>query len=239
MAKGNWRDELDNALLDVLRNQGVEEFLQVGVDFLNVDPRGDTKLRSQVSGEVCEVILVGLSMNYAQVAKRKMRVYHSVVLKDLRDKGSDFRTELDAVIVTPYFILTTECKSYFGEVSIVDQCSLVHFGTKTDVWRQSKLHHMHLMNYAKQFVSAKIGMPQPPVFANAFVFSNSRLLDKRSQAGKRSLRVLTASNLIQYYEAMFKRYTTPIFDFDRACRVIGKCASSIKLHEDHKRFLGY
>jgi len=239
VAKGNWRDNLDNTLLSVLQEKGVDAFLKVGVDFLNVNPKGDTKLKSQVAGEVCEVVLIGLSMEFARLSGYKMRTYHSVVLKDLRNPKGDFRTELDFVMVTPYFMLTTECKSYYGEVVIRDKCVLEHAGYSMDVWKQSKLHHTHLMQYGQQLVKPGLALPRPPIFANAFVFSNSRLSDERSIEGKKMLKVLTTSSVVQYYEAMFAKYRTPVFDFDRACSVISKCASSVKLHAEHKRFLGY
>lgn len=233
----DWQKKLDNKLFSVLQNRGIEEFLQLGVLMLNIDPRGDKKLRGQVSGEVCEVMLVGITQRYAEVTKVPMRVFHSVVLKDLTNLHGDFRTELDAVIVTPYFILTSECKSYYGEVVVSDKCTLSHCGSSTDVWRQSRLHHRSLVQYSQQFVKTPVG--NIPVFANAFVFSNAVLRDERVGADKLALRVLTTRNVVPYYDAMFKRYKTPVFDYNRACKIFQACADSNKLHAEHKKFLGY
>lgn len=239
MAKGNWRDTLDTKLLDVLEKHGTDAFLNLSLDMLKVDHKGDREFRAQVNGEVCEVVIVGLSQQYIKLSGVKARVYHSVVLKDLRNLQGEFRTELDFVMVTPHFLLTSECKSYYGDISVTGNCTLSHAGQETDVYRQSKLHHSNLLEYSKQLVLPKVGVPRPPVFANAFVFSNGNINDKRPPEQRRLLRILTTSSLIDYYEAMFKRYQTNVFDYERACRIFEKCAGSVSLHSQHKKYLGY
>lgn len=239
MAKGNWRDNLDNQLFDILAEEGTDAFLELSLGMLDINPRGDKQLRAQVNGEVCEVVLMGLSRKYLELSGNEGRVYHSVVLKDLQDVHGEFRTELDFVMVTPYFMLTTECKSYYGDISISGNCTLSHMGRDTDVYRQSRLHHTHLVRYAEQLSLPGQKLPRPPVFANAFMFSKGRINDRRSEAQRKTIRVLTTSDLVGYYNAMFKRYTKPAFNYERACTVLSKCAASVKLHAQHKKFLGY
>lgn len=237
MAKGNWRDSLDRKLLHVLKTEGVGSFLDLATAMLDVNPNGDPKLKAQFVGEVCECVFWGLTKKYLQATGREAQVYHSVVLKDLNNIRSDFRTELDFVLVAPSFILTTECKSYSGSVSITKECTLNHRGQESDVWRQSKLHYDKLMLYGKQLVLPESKLPSPPVFANVFLFSNADVKDLRGNRGM--LRVNTTASLFNFYDAMFSKYSHSVFDYDRACKIFKMCSASKKLHAQHGDYVGY
>ena len=237
MAKGNWRDSLDRKLLGVLKKDGVAHFLELAASMLDVDAKGDPTMKAQFVGEVCECVFWGLTREYLEATGNEAQVFHSVVLKDLRDPKSDFRTECDVVLVTPCFMLTTECKAYSGKVVVSNECTLQHRGVSSDVYKQSKLHYDKLMLYAKQLVIPGKQLPAPPVLANAFLFSNSTVEDNR--VDKNKLRLVTTSSLINYYEAMFKRYTTPVFDYERACKIFKLCSASKKLHYQHGEYVGY
>ena len=239
MAKGNWRDSIGRSLLGILEMEGVESFLRTATEALSVNPRGGYKLKAQFVGEICEIVLIGLTAKYLSVTNRKAKIFQSVVLKDLNNPKSDFRTELDAVLVTPYFLLTTECKSYAGAIRVTDNCTLNHKDMSADVFAQSKLHVDKLKLYAKQLVTPNQGLVNPPVFANVFVFSNASIEDRRTTIGKRSLTVTTASNIMGYYEEMFKRYNVPVYDYERACKIMQACSDSKKLHAQHAKYLGY
>lgn len=237
MAKGNWRDDVDRELMSVLKRKGVSDFLSVAQAMLSVNIEGDAKLRAQFVGEVCECVFMGLARKYIEVAQKEATVFHSVVLKDLANLQSEFRTELDFVIASSGFILTTECKSYAGEVTITDKCTLSHYSQSYDVWSQSKLHHDKLVQYGKQLVLPNHRVPTLPVFADVFLFSRASLRDNRRH--KDTLRVNTSSTLFDYYDQMFRRYSTPVFDYQRACKIFGVCSRSKKLHAQHGEYVGY
>ena len=167
------------------------------------------------------------------------KAYHSVVLKDLSNPYSDFRTELDFVLVTPSFILTTECKSYSGNLVITGDGVFTHRGKSTDVYQQNVLHHKYLLKYAVQLIIPGPGSPTVPVFANAFVFSNADIVDKRPAMSAKKMRIHTTSTLIDFYEQMFERYTHPVFNYQKACKVFHAGSQSKALHAEHARFLGY
>lgn len=237
MAKGNWRDTLDRKLLGVLKRDGTAQFLSLAVAMLGVDPEGDPKMKAQFVGEVCECVFWGLTKKYLEATKREAQVYHSVVLKDLRNPKSDFRTELDFVLVTPSFMLTTECKSYAGDVRVTQECTLEHKGMSSDVWRQSKLHYDKLVLYGEQLVLPNSRLPKLPVFANVFLFSNAAVEDRRTRPDL--LRVNTTATLFDFYDEMFRKYTRPVYDYERACKIFRLCSASKKLHAQHGEYVGY
>ena len=221
MAKGNWRDELGRDMRRIVKDKGIGAFLDVAQEMLNVDARGDGKQKAQFVGEVCEIVNMELTKQYLALSGNKGTIFQSCVLHDLKNPKSDFRTELDTVLVTPYFLLTSECKSYSGELVITGQGTFTHRGMEADVYKQSLLHHTHLMRYGEQLTMPELKLPKPPVFANAFVFSNAKIIDKRSREAEARLRVVTTSELIAYLDAMFKKYNKPVFDYERAVKIFG------------------
>lgn len=237
MAKGNWRDTLDRKLLNVLKREGASAFLSLAVDMLGVDAEGDPQMKAQFVGEVCECVFWGLTKEYLRLKKHQAQVFHSVVLKDLHNMKSDFRTELDFVLVAPGFLLTTECKSYAGSVVITKECTLEHRGKSSDVWSQCKLHHSKLVLYGQQLVNPNQRIATPPVFANVFLFSNASVEDRRRNSNL--IRVDTASTIFSFYDAMFAKYRKPVFDYDRACKIFRLCSASKKLHAQHGEYVGY
>lgn len=237
MSKGNWRDDLDQKLLGVLDSQGVGNFLDLATAMLSVNAGADPQLKAQFVGEVCECVFWGLTREYLKTSGKQARVFHSVVLKDLQNVKSNFRTELDFILVSPSFILTTECKSYAGTVTVKDECTLVHRGKSSNVWSQSKLHYDKLMLYSQQLSLPSAQVARLPVYANVFLFSDSKIKDVRSNPNL--IRITTASTILNYYDAMFKSYTKPVFDYARACKVFGVCSASTRLHEQHGKYVGY
>lgn len=239
MGKGNWRDSLTEKLLDILHTRGVDDFLNVAVSMLDVKAGDAGKVKAQFVGEVGEAVIVGLTEEYLKLTGRKARVFHSVILKDLHSVQSDFRTELDFLLVSEGFMLTTECKSFAGEVKVTGYCTFQHRAQEHNLYAQSKLHVDKLLPYAQRFTLPGLRIVRPPVYANAFLFSNAEIKDMREASKKEHLRVHTTSTLFDFYDAMFRKYQSKVFDYARACRVFEQAASSEKLHAEHKSYLGY
>lgn len=237
--KGNWRDEFDQKMLGVLRAHGVTAFLQTATSLLNVNASGATDVRAQMVGELCEVVLQGLTEQYFKDRKVEGKFYHSVVLPDLGNMKSSYRTELDAVIATPYFILTTECKSYKGSISLRGKGSIVRNGSTMDVYKQSLGHHKALVKFGEQLVIPGTGIAKPPIFANGFIFSNGEISDDRSSSDQGAFTFLTLSSLYRYYDEMYRRYTSRVFDMEKMHKVFTVCSESVALHAEHKSYLGY
>ena len=239
MAKGNWRDDLDKKLLGVLKRDGIKKFLELATCMLGVNAEGDPQMKAQFVGEVCECVFWGLLQKYIEVTGVEAKLFHSVVLKDLQDTTSKFRTELDFVLVSRGFLLTTECKSYAGDITITDKCTFNRKRGSSDIWRQSVLHHSKLYLYAEQLVKPRLAVAKPPVFANVFLFANGSITDKRSDGDRASLTVLTTSSIFDYYDRMFSRYRNEIYDYERACKIFKLCSASRELHRQHGEFVGY
>lgn len=237
--KGSWVDELNEKLLGILKNEGVEKFLAVSKAMLAVDARQSPSMKAQFVGQVCETVLFGLTQEYIKLRNVKAACYASTVLKDLQDMQSSFRTELDFILCSPSFLLTTECKSYAGPVEIVGQGEFKHRGKSNNVYSQSLLHYKKLNLYAEQVSLPNLGLGRLPVFANAFIFSNSTVKDSRPDQCKSSLSVLTVSSLFGYYDRLFAKYKREVYDYQKACRVFTACSASKELHRQHKEFLGY
>lgn len=237
--KGDRTDLVHQTLLNILDKDGVPQFLSVAKAMLSVDAGRVPSMKAQFVGQVCETVLYGLTREYIKLRCVKASCYPSVVLKNLKDMGSDFRTELDFIICSPYFILTTECKSYAGAITVRGKGEFRHRGHKADVYRQSVLHHRHLYTYAEQLVKPKLGLSKLPVFANAFVFSNSTVSDERTGADASAMSILTVSSLFGYYDQMFSKFGKEVFDYPKACRVFGACSKSVELHRQHKAYIGY
>lgn len=239
MAKDNWRDDFSERLLEVLRVSGPSAFMEQATAYLNLPAGEYGKVKAQIVGELCETVLVGLTTKYLEITGHKGKVFHSMVLADLNAQESKFRTELDFTLATPCFVLTTECKSYAGEIAISGDCTLSNGRYSVDVYRQSMLHHKILVEYARQLIAPRRQVSVLPVFANAFVFSNGNIHDKRSPDQAKKLTVLTSSSLFSYYDAVFKRYTVPVFNYDSMIKAFTMCTKSKRLHHEHKDYLGY
>lgn len=237
--KGSRTDLVHQKLLDILEKDGVSQFLSVAKAMLSVDAGKNPSMKAQFVGQVCETVLYGLTQEYIKLRHARASCYSSVVLKNLNDMGSDFRTELDFIICSPFFILTTECKSYAGAITVRGKGEFSHRGHKADVYKQSVLHHKHLYIYAEQLVKPKLGVPKLPVFANAFVFSNSTVSDERTGADATAMSILTVSSLFGYYDQMFSKFRKELFDYPKACRVFDACSKSVELHRQHKAYVGY
>lgn len=237
----DWKSNLDDMLLDVYKREGIGKFLEIAAASLSVDPGGDGQFKAKYVGEICEVAYLGLTMEYLRVSKRKAKLFHSVILKDLKDLNGEFRTECDFILASPCFLLTTECKSYAGGITIAADapCTLVHKGKRSDVYQQSKLHYDHLKRYAGQMVKPGLGLSSVPVLANVFCFSNSAITDLRSKELAKRITVLTTSTLVNYFERLFSVYTRSVFDYQKVCRVFDVCSTSQLLHSQHKQFVGY
>lgn len=238
MLQADWKDKLARQLLPIMKKNGPAVFLQVARGLLN-----DRSLANEderlINGEVCELVAWALIQEFLERSKIKGSVYHSVVLKNLQQPDNPFRTEADLVLVTPCFMLTAECKSYFGHIEVVDKGTLVHAGHKTNVYSQSKLHWEALRLYAQQFLLSKDrNLESAKVFANIFIFSNGDIEDKRGSNSK-YISIDTASTIVTTCERYTKKFRSTIYDYSRACRIIESCANSKALHEQHRKYLGY
>ena len=239
MSRSDRRTQLAEKMFFILEDKGLRAFVKTANAALAVNAYGDNEDKAKFVGEVCEIVLLGLTQYYIKKNKLKALPLQSVVLKNLEKLDSPFRTELDFVLVTPAFILTTECKSYRGKLSIGGEGIMVTRNRDVNLWSQSLTHVAHLRKYARHFVIPKRGVTSIPVVANVFLFSDSKVDDFRTRDKQQQLPIVTISTLFAYYDHLSASIKREVFDYEKACRVLQKCADSEKLHQQHAHFLGY
>lgn len=239
MGKNAKENALDAKLIAVYDQYGIDQFLQVCARMLDIkDPR-DWEKKRKVNGEVCEVMVDVMTQHYLRVNGLCGRTFHSMVLKDIKNRDSDFRTELDFTLLTPCFCVTGECKSFAGDVVATGDCLLTRGDIKADVAKQSMLHARHLKRYLEQFSLPNTGVAQVPYGVFCFVFSNGVMHDKRSTKARQVIPIHTVHSLYRYYDQLFSKFTKEVFDYGRATQVFQQAAESELLHRQHKKFVGY
>ncbi len=239
MAKNSKERKLDKRLIEVYETRGLNMFIDVCSEMLNIKDRADWEKKKRVNGEVCELVLRVMTEDYLARKGLEGYVFHSVVLKNLRNPKSEFRTELDFTLLTPCFCLTGECKSFSGQIVITGNCTLQRDSLVADVDRQSTVHLNALRPYLQEYMKAGLGVPEPPVAPFCFLYSNGALADRRTPQAKRALPVLTIGTLFRYYDALFSKCQREVYDVKKAAKKFQALADSRILHIQHANYLGY
>lgn len=235
---GSGKLALDKQLLRIYESEGVRPFLNVCAEMLKHTDSYDPDKKRQVNGELCEIVLMALTDNYIKKRHISAGLYHSMILANKNNKESSFRTELDFTLVAPSIILSGECKSYKGNITLVDDCT-IRRNKDTDVARQMRLHGNALVPYLKEYALGNIGGKVPPYGLFLFVYSLGTIEDLRTKDNKAKFPVCQISNLYAYYDTVFQSYCKRVYDFDRACRQFSRFTTSATLHQQHKDYLGY
>lgn len=239
MAKNVKERKLDRKLIAVYDKYGVKTFVDVCAEMLNIKDNEDWEKKKKVNGEVCELVVRVLTEHYLKEKGLDGCVFHSVVLKNKKNPKSDFRTELDFTLLTPYFCATAECKSFSGQIVVTDKCTLTRGDLVADVYRQSSVHTSALKPYLEDYVLPDAGVSTPPLAQFCFLYSNGELSDKRTVYAKGELPIITIKNLFRYYDTLFKGYRKEVYDVKKAAKKLQAMADSRVLHTQHAKYLGY
>lgn len=239
MGKNARENALEQKLEYIYQTHGLQVFMQVCAEMLNIKDRANWEKKKKVNGEVCETLVRIMTNDYLRTHHYEGTTFSSIVLKDLTNPHSAFRTELDFTLLTPSFCVTGECKSFFGQVDVTEECLLNRGDLHADVARQSKLHDKCLGQYLRQLAVPGQGRPDIPHGAFCFVFSNGMLHDRRTNANRNRIPVMTVGTLYSYYDQLFSRFKGRVLDYEKACKVFQQAADSEQLHAEHKRYLGY
>lgn len=239
MAKNSRARIFDEKLLAVYRERGIHTFLRVADEMLSIYDADNAEKKKRVHGELCEVVLKAQTLEYLSQRRVSGSIYHSVILNDLDNPTSRFRTELDFVLLTPYCCLTGECKSYSGELTVTDPCIITRGDLRSDLSRQSLLHGRHLKSHMKQFILPGLGQPEPPCGLFCYFYSHATVRDKRQSKYKELLPLLNVSTLYGYYDSIFRSQKKAVLDYEKAQKYLLRLQNSEQLHQEHKEFLGY
>lgn len=238
MAKSGGESALEERLVQIYKERGIRTFLDVCSSMLNIKDKQDFEKKKKMNGAVCEVVLYVATMHYLKVKRVRGDIFHSVVLTDLDNVKSRFRTELDFVLMTPYFCISGECKSLIGNIVVSGDCLLSRGDFSTDVGKQSILHGKVLRKYLAKYTLPTV-KTIPPFGLFCFLYSNGKVQDTRTNTAKQKIPLLTISSLYSYYDQLFNGFTKEVFDYDRACKEFQEFSSSAKLYKEHRDFLGY
>lgn len=230
---------MDRKLINVYKKYGVKTFLNVCSEMLNIKDKADWEKKKKSNGEVCEVVLRVLSEHYLTTKGLKGSTFHSMVLSDLDNPKSDFKTELDFTLLTPSICLSGECKSFVGDIVVTGECTLTRDDIQADVARQSLLHGKCLKKYLERYAKVGINLSAPPFGLFCFVYSNGTITDRRTTAKKGSIPVLTVKTLYGYYDEVFRKFAREVYRYEEAQKEFKKLTASKALHEAHKAYLGY
>lgn len=236
MLKTKWESDLEFKLISIYKSCGIHRFLKVCSDLIFLKSGDDKK--KEVNGAVCEIVLLVATYDYLKLNNLKGKVFHSLILKNLKNPSDKFRTELDFVLVTPYFCTTGECKSYFGEISILNEGLLLSNNRKTDVAHQSSMHLKYLKQYIRE-LSVNKNETDYPAEMFCFLYSNGLIKDKRDCKYQELLPVITVANLYSYYNHLFSKYKRKVFDYEAVCKYFKVFSSSAILYDDHRSYLNY
>lgn len=232
--------ELEKKLSAVYGRGGLLPFLQACKEVITTSKYRGVEVSPQDRGDICELVLQRVTQTYLELSGKEGKYFRSVVLRDLRNPKGGRVLELDGIFVTPYFILSAECKSYRGNMLLEGQGTLhSKDGRSVDLYGQSVAHKSVLDQYGKELCASNRAGPHLPIYYCGFLYALSEVQDLRLPRAKSDFAILTQSDIVRVYNNLYKKYTTAVFDYERACAVFGKCSRSRNLHGEHAAYVGY
>lgn len=253
MAQFEKRFDLEQRLANIYYDYGLPKFLDVCAALLKIKDNDHTDKKMQMNGAVCEVVLRVLTENYLKETNRKGYIYQSLILDNPSNPESDFCTELDFLLLTPYFCATGECKSFVGHINITEDCTLQRENIVADVARQSRVHLNALSPYLRSCVVSNVAnrskvanttlkavtRPNIKVGLFCFLYSYGSIKDLRTKQNQKIFPVLTPDTLKNYYDTLFRLHREEIYDVEKAAKIFQKKANSSSLHTKHANYIGY
>lgn len=230
-------DRLEQRLRAVYEEQGLEAMREVCDELLLVHDSSNIDKKKKVNGSVCEILLRVMTEEYLKKHRITGLTVRSLVLKNIDNRDSDFRTEIDFGLFTTRVALCAECKSFAGAKRVTDKCTLTSDrGVTADVYRQQLVHIKALSKHLSFF---KKDPDTRALLMFCFVYARGTLRDLRSDDYKRSIPVITPETLYSYYDKVFAQFSTPVWQYTRIKRFMLQLSDSAVLHEQHKDYLGY
>lgn len=217
--------DLENLKTNV-RNKMLEAYKQKGLDFAlklarvvrdrnlaTMLPSSDAA--NNVRGELCEAVAEICIVDYMNKLGRKdYRLFKGLVLDDYYNTSSDFTTETDLTLVTPECVYIIECKSYYGKKVLTKECTLTTTHS-IDVFSQNVLHLQSMRKLIDNFSDGK-----PAYKLVLFSFAKGEIEDKRDEANKKRMQVVTEDTFTKMFTSGTKHW-----DFKRVCTLLERVES--------------
>lgn len=197
----DYKETTNEKLITYYREHGKEKAISVARSMLQLNTHKDNKLfRAHLHGEICETVCEIILLDF--MSKHKMETKDwcyskGMILKDIENPDSGFLTEIDLTLFTNYQILTIECKSYGGDKTFTQACTVKRVGQKSiDVYKQHEAHYKCLSKTFDNFRQFGNGsLKVEPVALGYFNFSEGNIVDNRTIVWKNVMPIYDETNL--------------------------------------------
>ena len=231
--------EFNRKLNEISDDQGIKNYICVLEHILSIDDKENKDKKKQVNGELCEQLLLALTKYYLKHNHITGEIFHSLYLPN-RLWANPPVTEVDFTLVTPYFCLSGECKSYYGEKVITGEGTIQRGSNNTDVAKQHKrTHGLILSDWLSDYFTPKKNITEAPYGLFLFLYSKGKVKDTRDHDSRYSMPMITSNRLYAYYDKIFSKYTTKVYNYNALVQKFKYFESSQKLKQQHRRALGY
>lgn len=194
---------LRNYLIELYKEKGLNVAKNKIMEFLqdsnkDADEVGVHEVAGHFRGELCENLLEIYLMDY--VSKHK----DTFIVKGLcfeKENGQGY-TEMDLTLFTKARIYFFECKSYMGEKTLTDRCTINRkkYGSH-DVFSQSKLHIDNFIPKVKYASCRNPNSKVKPMKIIYFGLSLDKTIDKRTKENQESIPFLHENNIEEYLKS--------------------------------------
>lgn len=225
---GSVKARTNYALLQLYEQKGYDVFRRTCLNMKsnNWFNKGDYGF---FKGECAEVYLYVTILEFIDKYKLPWKVFLSLVIPH-KDGVEGHTTELDLVLVSEEMITVFEAKSYGGNKTIKDICTISRKYGDKNIYGQNALHCESLI---KQIADCNIN-DQRGMKSVLFSYAEGTLTDSRKPEYKRLMPVLTEDDILSYLTSLTKlsnKYWKPtVFD------VITKLSYELSI-EDHMAYI--
>lgn len=195
-----------------LKTVGVDE----GDDFAVSDY---SKARGELAEVVCEYTIKEF---VAQHGIKNWSTYRGLILNDPTRPNSNFSTEMDVVLLTPVVVCVIECKSYFGDKTLVDKCSIKTKSRVKDVYSQNVMHTEVFLKNFKNSLRVSTGCVKSVLFS----FAHGKLTDNRTLNDRGIMPCITEENLVNFLMSVKAVSREPAWDYTRLVSDVYKASEN-------------
>lgn len=195
-----FKDSTHDILTRYYEKNGIDETIKIAMEMLKSKTHKDSKgFLASVHGEICETVCelkIHDFMNNHKEQTKDWIVSKGLILNDPEAKSA-YLTELDLTVFTPYKILVIECKSYGGDKTFVNHCTVKRKSVKSvDVYDQHEKHYRTLMkNFSEFRLIREDNLKVAPMRIAYFDFSLGSVTDLRDDKWKKLMPILNVNNI--------------------------------------------
>ena len=232
----SYQISIRKSILDFYKNNGIKKAEVFCYKLLESEIHKNNKdFRAKIHGEVCESFLECYLDYYITKHKLNDSWFYTkgMVVKDL-DSENHHLTELDLTLFTHARIVLFECKSYAGDNTVINECTLQRKnGSKFDVYKQQQNHLSTLRTNVR---SCYRGLGNGGFTIALFDLSLGNTIDKRELKWKTEMPLLNSKNLDKFLDKY--RCGGCTWDIQRLRKIINIImGNNKKMREKHLKYV--